>query len=121
MGTPTLVCVWSCPNFSVPAALLSTVEILAQLLGLRYKMVFVPFTGIDNHHRSVTLAAALLSNERAKSYGWLLRAFKKAFGREPMVAVTDQDPAMKIAVEKEFSNLRHQLCMWHIMEKLSTK
>ncbi|GKB11997.1 FAR1-related sequence 5-like protein, partial [Tanacetum coccineum] len=86
-----------------------------------YKMVFVPFTGIDNHHRSVTLAAALLSNERAKSYGWLLRAFKKAFDREPMVAVTDQDPAMKISVEKEFNNSRHRLCMWHIMEKLSTK
>ncbi|GKA10244.1 FAR1-related sequence 5-like protein, partial [Tanacetum coccineum] len=87
----------------------------------KYKMVFVPFTGIDNHHRSVTLAAALLSNETAESYGWLLRAFKKAFGREPMVVVTDQDPAMKIAVEKEFCNSRHRFCMWHIMEKLSTK
>ncbi|GKF39487.1 hypothetical protein Tco_0119548, partial [Tanacetum coccineum] len=40
IGTPTQVCVWSCPNFSALAgrpfrALLSTVEILAQLLGLR--------------------------------------------------------------------------------------
>ncbi|GJZ62641.1 FAR1-related sequence 5-like protein [Tanacetum coccineum] len=34
----------------------------------KYKMVFVPFTRIDNHHRSVTLAAALLSNETAESY-----------------------------------------------------
>ncbi|GJT29490.1 FAR1-related sequence 5-like protein [Tanacetum coccineum] len=79
------------------------------------------FALTNNHHRSVTLVATLLSNETVKSYGWLLRAFKKAFGREPMVAVTDQDPAMKIVVEKEFNNLRHRLCMWHIMEKLSTK
>ncbi|GKC36398.1 FAR1-related sequence 5-like protein [Tanacetum coccineum] len=57
----------------------------------KYKMVFVPFTGIDNLHRSVTFAAALLSNETAESYGWLLRAFKKAFGREPMVVVTDSN------------------------------
>ncbi|GJU01789.1 FAR1-related sequence 5-like protein [Tanacetum coccineum] len=49
------------------------------------------------------------------------KAFKKAFGLEPMVVVTDQDPAMKISVEKEFNNSRHRLCMWHIMEKLSTK
>ncbi|GJW35341.1 FAR1-related sequence 5-like protein [Tanacetum coccineum] len=56
----------------------------------KYKMLFVPFTGIDNHQRSVTLVAALLSNETSESYGWLLRAFKKAFGREPMVVVTDQ-------------------------------
>lgn len=84
-------------------------------------MVFVPFTGIDNHHHSVTFAAALLSKETWESYAWLLRAFKKAFGSEPKVVVTDQDPAMKIAIEKEFSNSRHRLCMWHIMEKLSTK
>ncbi|GKA43844.1 FAR1-related sequence 5-like protein [Tanacetum coccineum] len=57
----------------------------------KYKMVFVPFTGIDNLHRSVTFAVALLSNETAESYGWLLRAFKKAFGREPMVVVTDSN------------------------------
>nr|GEY54235.1 hypothetical protein [Tanacetum cinerariifolium] len=75
----------------------------------KYKMVFVPFPGIDNHHRSVTLATALLSNETAESYGWLLRAFKKAFGCEPMVVVTEQDPTMKIAVEKEFCNSRHRL------------
>ncbi|GJV80720.1 FAR1-related sequence 5-like protein [Tanacetum coccineum] len=34
-----------------------------------YKMFFVPFNGIDNHRRSVTLATALLSNETAESYG----------------------------------------------------
>nr|GEV01355.1 protein FAR1-related sequence 5-like [Tanacetum cinerariifolium]GEW05674.1 protein FAR1-related sequence 5-like [Tanacetum cinerariifolium] len=68
-----------------------------------------------------TLAAALLSNETSELYRWLLRAFKKAFGREPMFVVTDRDPTMKIVVEKEFSNSRHRLCMWHIMEKLSTK
>ncbi|PWA71631.1 FAR1 DNA binding domain, Zinc finger, SWIM-type, MULE transposase domain, FHY3/FAR1 family [Artemisia annua] len=79
------------------------------------------FALTNNHHRSVTFAAALLSKETWESYAWLLRAFKKAFGSEPKVVVTDQDPAMKIAIEKEFSNSRHRLCMWHIMEKLSTK
>nr|GEW32780.1 protein FAR1-related sequence 5-like [Tanacetum cinerariifolium] len=85
----------------------------------KYKMVFVPFTGIDNHHRSVTLVVALLSNKTAKSYGWLLRAFKKAFGHEPMVVVTYQDPAMKIAVKKEFCNSRHRL--YYVLEKEARK
>nr|GEU86004.1 protein FAR1-related sequence 5-like [Tanacetum cinerariifolium] len=79
----------------------------------KYKMVFVPFTGIDNHHHSVTFTADLLSNETSKLYEWLLRAFK--------AVVTDHDPSIKIAIEKEFSNSKHRLCMWHIMEKLSTK
>ncbi|XP_035842205.1 protein FAR1-RELATED SEQUENCE 5-like [Helianthus annuus] len=46
-----------------------------------YKMVFVPFTGIDNHCRN-------------------------SFGRQPKVVVTDQDPAMKQAIEE----VGHELC-----------
>nr|GEU71705.1 hypothetical protein [Tanacetum cinerariifolium] len=67
--------------------------------GEMYKMVFVPFTGIDNHHHSVTFAADLLSNETSKTYEWLLRAF--------MAVVTDHDPSMNIAIGKEFSNSKH--------------
>ncbi|GKB55464.1 FAR1 DNA binding domain, zinc finger, SWIM-type, MULE transposase domain containing protein [Tanacetum coccineum] len=43
----------------------------------RYRMVFVPFTGIDNHSRSVTFGAGLLSDEIVRSYKWLLQSFKK--------------------------------------------
>ncbi|XP_076886155.1 protein FAR1-RELATED SEQUENCE 5-like [Bidens hawaiensis] len=84
-------------------------------------LVFVPFTGIDNHNRNVTLGAALLGSETAESYTWLLNCFKKAFGYAPAVVVTDQDPAMKRAIEDVFPNSRHRLCMWHIMDKLSGK
>ncbi|XP_021987008.1 uncharacterized protein LOC110883599 [Helianthus annuus] len=57
----------------------------------RYSMVFVPFTGIDNHHCN------------------------------PKVVVTDQDPAMKKAISAVFVDTRHRLCMWHVMHKLSLK
>ncbi|KAL9682555.1 hypothetical protein QQ045_014356 [Rhodiola kirilowii] len=66
----------------------------------KYNMVFVPFTGIDNHKSSVTLAAGLISNKDVESYSWLLECFKKSIGSEPIVLVTDQDPALKIAVPK---------------------
>ncbi|XP_076941561.1 protein FAR1-RELATED SEQUENCE 5-like [Bidens hawaiensis] len=39
----------------------------------KYNMVFVPFTGIDNHNRNVTLGTALLGDETAETYSWLLR------------------------------------------------
>ena len=84
-------------------------------------MVFVPFTGIDNHNRCVIFAAALLASESAKRYTWLLKRFKKIFVTVPKVVVTDQDPAMKIAIEKILPDVRHRLCMWHIMSKLTTK
>lgn len=87
----------------------------------KYNMVFVPFTGIDNHKRCVTFGAGMLINENVFSYTWLLNAFKRSFPREPKIVLTDQDPAMKIAIKDVFVSARHQLCMWHIMEKLSTK
>ncbi|KAI3813106.1 hypothetical protein L1987_17822 [Smallanthus sonchifolius] len=87
----------------------------------KYDMVFVPFTSIDNHNRNVTLGAALLGSESAESYSWLLRFYVKAFGCAPKVIVTDQDPAMKKAIQEVLPNSRHRLCMWHIWEKLSAK
>ncbi|KAK1419299.1 hypothetical protein QVD17_28464 [Tagetes erecta] len=87
----------------------------------RYSMVFVPFTGIDNHNNNVSFGAALLASETAETYKWLLRCFLKAFGKQPEVVVTDQDPAMKKAIEEIFTGSRHRLCMWHVMHKLSTK
>ncbi|XP_035829957.1 protein FAR-RED IMPAIRED RESPONSE 1-like [Helianthus annuus] len=64
----------------------------------KYIMVFVPFTGIDNHHCNVTFGAALLASETADTYTWLLRVFLKVVGSQPKVVVTDQDPAMKKAI-----------------------
>ncbi|GJY94259.1 protein FAR1-related sequence 5 [Tanacetum coccineum] len=63
----------------------------------KYKMVFVPFTAIDNHRKCVTVAAA------------------------PSIVVTDQDGAMRNAIEAEFTGSKHQLCMWHITQKLPAK
>lgn len=87
----------------------------------RYKLVFVPFTAIDNHNRNVTFGGALLGSEAADSYRWLLTKFVNAFGKEPQVVVTDQDPAMKRAIKDVLPRTRHRLCMWHIWDKLKTK
>ncbi|GJU91271.1 FAR1-related sequence 5-like protein [Tanacetum coccineum] len=87
----------------------------------KYKMVFVPFTGINHHNRCITFASGLLSDETVGAYKWLLEEFKNAFGKDPNVVITDQDPSMKIAIPECFPNTRHRLCMWHIMQKLVTK
>ncbi|XP_021979677.1 protein FAR1-RELATED SEQUENCE 5-like [Helianthus annuus] len=87
----------------------------------RYNMMCVPFTSVDNHYRNVTLGAAIIGNETAETYSWLLNAFRQAFGREPPVIVTDQDPAMRKAIQDTWPEIRHRLCMWHIMDKLITK
>ncbi|XP_035832856.1 protein FAR1-RELATED SEQUENCE 5-like [Helianthus annuus] len=87
----------------------------------KYKMVFVPFTGIDNHFHNVNLGAGLIAKETTESYVWLLTCFLNAFGHQPKVVVTDQDVAMKAAIETVFTDSRHRLCMWHIMKKVADK
>ncbi|CAM8917243.1 unnamed protein product [Rhodiola kirilowii] len=77
----------------------------------KYNMVFVPFTGIDNHKSSVTLAAGLISKEDVESYSWLLQCFKKSVASDPIVLLTDQDPALKIAVADVFPKSRHRYCI----------
>ncbi|XP_019172839.1 PREDICTED: protein FAR1-RELATED SEQUENCE 5-like [Ipomoea nil] len=44
-----------------------------------------------------------------------------AMGMEPRIIVTDQDPAMKVAIPRVFKQARHRYCMWHIMCKVGEK
>ncbi|CAH9105281.1 unnamed protein product, partial [Cuscuta epithymum] len=84
-------------------------------------MVFGPFTGVDNHRKCITFGAGLLAKEDVDSYTWLFTRFMHAMGREPTCIITDQDPAMRIAIEKVFSASKHRYCMWHIMSKVTQK
>jgi hypothetical protein len=84
----------------------------------RYNLMFVPFTGIDNHLRCVTFAGGLIRDETAESYTWLLNCFLKTFGKEPIMVVTDQDKSMDKAIKNVFKTAKHRLCMWHITQKL---
>ncbi|XP_074314445.1 protein FAR1-RELATED SEQUENCE 5-like [Silene latifolia] len=89
----------------------------------QYKMVFVPFTGVDNHKGCVTFAAGLIRNENAESFSWLFQNFVTAMGdRYPITIITDQCRGIKKAVKGVFGDkTRHRLCMWHIMKKLPDK
>nr|GEX58534.1 hypothetical protein [Tanacetum cinerariifolium] len=77
-------------------------------------MVFVPFTGIDIHNRSVTSEAGLLSDETINSYQLLFQSIKKAFLTNPQVVVTHQDTSMKQAIEMDISNPRHSFKTYHL-------
>ncbi|GJX60662.1 FAR1-related sequence 5-like protein [Tanacetum coccineum] len=87
----------------------------------KYNMKFVPFIGVDNHGKCVTLGSGMLLHEDTKSYMWLLNAFMTAFLKEPTMIVTDQDGATKRAIEAVFKKAKHRLCMWHIMQKIPSK
>ena len=84
-------------------------------------MIFVPFTGVNNHWKNVTFAAGLIAKENYKNFKWLLNSFKEVMGRVPYYAITDQCPAIKKALRLHWDSAKHRLCMWHIMNTLPAK
>ncbi|GJX84147.1 FAR1-related sequence 5-like protein [Tanacetum coccineum] len=87
----------------------------------KYDMVFVPFTGIDNHLKCVNFGSGMLLREDTEAYTWLLTSFMTAHEKQPTMVVTDQDGAMKRAIEAVLTESTHRLCMWHIMQKVLAK
>ncbi|XP_074271687.1 protein FAR1-RELATED SEQUENCE 5-like [Silene latifolia] len=85
-----------------------------------YKMVFCPFTGVDNHKRCVTFAGGLLRKEDGESFTWLFENFVKAMGDcYPTTIIIDQCKGINQFVKDVFGDkTQHRLCMWHIMKKL---
>ncbi|GKE48993.1 C2 calcium-dependent membrane-targeting protein, partial [Tanacetum coccineum] len=77
----------------------------------KYDMVFVPFTGIDNHRKCVTIGSRLLLREDTKAYTWLLMSFMTAHEKQPTMIVTDQDGAMKLAIEEVLTESKQTLSM----------
>ncbi|XP_042944838.1 protein FAR1-RELATED SEQUENCE 5-like [Carya illinoinensis] len=83
-----------------------------------YKMPFVPFSGVNHHHQTIMFGCALLVNETAESYIWLLRTWQEAMlGRAPLTIITDDDKAMAKAIAEVLPNTTHRLCLWHILQK----
>ncbi|KAG6667225.1 protein FAR1-RELATED SEQUENCE 5-like [Carya illinoinensis] len=91
----------------------------ATYLTNRYKMPFVPFTGINHHHQSVMFGCALLINETAESYTWLLKTCLEAMlGCAPSTIITNDDKSMAKAIVDVLPNTTHKLCLWHLLQKV---
>ena len=72
-------------------------------------MPFAPFIGVKNHFQSTLLRCALLANETTFTFVGLIQTWVKAMGEKaPIVILTDQDKAIKAAIEIAFPNSRHR-------------
>ena len=88
-----------------------------------YRMVFAPFTGMDNHKKCVSFGAGLIAKETTESFVWLFETFMTAMGgRYPRFIITDQDAGIKAAVKKVFGDkTEHKFCIWHILSKATVR
>lgn len=79
--------------------------------------------GVDQEGRNIILAGALLVQETAAAYSWILSQFLLATRASPAVILTDEDPSIAKAVRDTMPTTQHSLCTWHlnrnIVENLS--
>jgi hypothetical protein len=84
----------------------------------RYQMPLSLFLAIDNNTKSRLVAQALVSDETTESYKWILECTKNATMTEPLVFVTDADPAMDAAIGQVYETTYPIHCIFHICENL---
>lgn len=77
-----------------------------------YKMLFVPFSKINNHYQTIMFSCALLVNEIVESYIWLLRTWQEAILKHTIsTIITNDDKEMAKAITKILPNIFHKLCL----------
>ncbi|KAL6551959.1 hypothetical protein OROGR_008113 [Orobanche gracilis] len=88
----------------------------------KYDMPFAPFVGVNHHGQSMLLGCALLSNEDSETFIWLFKTWLECMhGHSPNAIITDQDKAMRKAIEIVFPKAHHRWCLWHLMKKVPEK
>ncbi len=84
----------------------------------RFNMPLSLFLAVDNNTRSRLVAQALVSDETTDSYKWILECTKNATMVEPLVFVTDADPAADAAIGQIYETTYPVHCIFHISENL---
>src|SRR2546425_5434964 len=84
----------------------------------RYQMPLSLFLIVDNNTKSRLVAQALVSDETTESYKWILECTKKATMTEPLVFVSDADPAADAAIAQIYKATYPIHCIFHISENL---
>nr|GEX54228.1 hypothetical protein [Tanacetum cinerariifolium] len=83
------------------------------------------FAFLKLHTKNIGMLSAssliMLLKEDIEAYTWLLKSFMTTHEKQPTMVVTDQDGAMKRAIEAVLTESKHRLCMWHIMQKVPAK
>lgn len=84
----------------------------------KYSMPMAPFLGVNHHRQTIFFGCALIRNEKKTTFVWLLETWLEAVGgKKPQTILTDQDPAMKAAIEMVFGGETvHRCCIWHVMK-----
>ncbi|CAL8162721.1 unnamed protein product [Prunus armeniaca] len=86
-----------------------------------YDKPLVVFVGVNNHHETTIFGCAFLVDETADTYRWVLITFLTSVkDKKPVSIVTDEEEAMRIAIDEVFPDAHHRLCSWDIIRNVNS-
>lgn len=86
----------------------------------KYKMPLALFIGVNQHYQFMLLGCALISDESAATFSWVMQTWLKAMGGQtPRVIISEQDKAMKSLISEVFPSSQHWFFLWHIHGRFS--
>ncbi|CAB5394861.1 unnamed protein product [Rhizophagus irregularis] len=84
----------------------------------RYGMALSLVVGFNNDRCNVLLAQALLLDESFESHVWMFTQLTKSTGMQPIVIITDSDPAVDAAIRQTLPSSYPIHCAYHITQNL---
>ena len=75
-------------------------------------MPFIPITAIDGFNRSVLVGYAMVRQQNAESFIWVLEQLKVHLPPNAVIesVITDQDAAIGLALSTSLPHTKHILC-----------
>ncbi|KAK2976506.1 hypothetical protein RJ640_027590 [Escallonia rubra] len=85
----------------------------------KYNLPFTPIIGVNHHFQFMLLGCALVGDQTASTFIWLMNTWLRAVGgRAPSLIITDQDWSLKEAISEVFPDSRHCFCLWDVLRKI---
>src|ERR1044071_7872552 len=80
------------------------------------------FVAVDNNYKTRIVIQALIKYETQADYDWILNCTLQASNNHSSkVLFTNEDPAMITAVQSIYTQTRHLLCIYHLLENIKKK
>ena len=88
----------------------------------KYWLSVIQLIGVTPVQKNFTIGFALVENEKAETYIWLLNQLRSLLGeRQPTTFVTDKERGLAVALRTVFPEMPHLLCVWHIKRNITAK
>ncbi|KAL3498511.1 hypothetical protein ACH5RR_041243 [Cinchona calisaya] len=87
-----------------------------------YGKPLIIFSGFNNHHQTTIFGCALLGDDTADTYLWMLETFLAAMNQKaPVSVIVNGEKAIEEAIEQTFPTSHHRICRWRLYKDAVSK